>query len=210
MKKIKDLGIERCEKPEDVKIFFHPSSVKMWLTIAIAIIALSGSAKQAWNWTWYDFLEYPRNTEEKIIHHMIYTHLFTGEKPKDEQMMNVRKKTCKLVSKEYGDGCVSTSLVNKDGKVEGLKVHATKQTIALLAKRHKVNIMKEVEAGYQKSFNFGYHAGDRNYYESFGKYRGEIIRIYLDEYKCRLSYIIDDRYGNTYGWHWIRYDEGHK
>ncbi len=203
-KKIKDIGIDTCENPSQVGIRLHPKSIKMWLGIVIMIIALAGSGAKTWDWFWYDMLKYPRNTEEKVINHMIYGHLFTGEKPEGEKVMQVRKKTCKLVSTEYSDGCVSTRLINKEGIIEGLKVHATKQTIAMLAKRH-IHIMREAEAGYQRRFDLGFHTGDRNYAERRGKYRGEIIRTYWDKYKCTLSYIIDDRYGNTYGWRWEVY-----
>ncbi len=201
-KNLKEAGIVRCDSAKDVKIFFHPASVKMWLTIAIAIIALSGSAKQAWDWTWYDFLKYPRNQEEKVIKHMTFNHLFTGEKPREKQVMKVRGDTCKLVSREYADGCVVTTFINKEGRAEGYKVHATAQTIAMLAKRFFITKIAEADYSKEPYFDFGVHMEDWAFTNYKGDYRGQIIREYDD--KCRLSYYLD-RYGRTYSWSWQYY-----
>lgn len=206
MKKIKDIskdiGIERCKSPKDVKIFWHPKSLLMWLTIIAMVGSVSLGAAKVWDGFWYDFMEYPRNVEEKIINHMVYTHLFTRDIPMQEQVMSVRG-DCKLVNTEYNDGCIVGTLKNKDGKIEGFKVHATKQVIAMLAKKRRMHIIKEVEAGGAIAFSFGVHTGDNEYIEGRGKRRGKFIRLYVDG--CLLSYMVDDRYGNTRDWRWEIY-----
>lgn len=213
MKKIKDIskgiGIERCKSSKDVKILWHPKSLLMWLMIVTMMGTVSLGAAKVWDGLWYDFLKYPRNVEEKTINHMIYTHLFTREIFKQENVMKVRD-DCELINTEYNDGCIVSTLKEKDGKIAGFKVHATEQTLAMLAKKHTISIMKKAEAGSREGKFLGVHIGDSEYINKLGRTRGQVIRVYKDG--CVLSYIIDDRYGNVKpdSWRWIIYNHSRR
>ncbi len=180
---------------------------KSWKQLAVAILLVLpmvfSGITQMKNWVQYDLLGNPRNNEERLVSHMTTHHLFTNDTPLLEQPIDVGDGE-KVMIRAYADKCVVTSKTDKYGKVLGFKILADPELIDRLTS-HPIKIMTEAHAGYAQRFEFGFHRNDNRFIDNRGRHRGEVIRTYLDKYKCRLSYMVD-KYGNTHSWRWLEYN----
>ncbi len=162
IKKIgKEIGIEQCEDPKDVKIFFHPKSLKMWASVAIMLGTIVLGSAKIWDGFWYDFLEYPRNNQEMLMDHFTLHHLLIGDKPIIDRPVDIGDDSKVLVQK-FQDKCVGTCYV-KLGIPIGYNLYSPDIDRIKKLMSTKIGI-KEVHAGgYNQDFDMGEHSGDTNY-----------------------------------------------
>lgn len=143
----------------------------------------------------HDFLKYARNDEESYIKHMIKDHLLDS---KDATTINSKEGI--IIVYTYPDKCIVVKRVTEDGSVTGMKVLPDPSKIEMIKEKYSGSDNGTVYAGQIKEFELGEHAKDYDYAET--KKGNDIVRTYSDGCVLRYSY---DKYGNTKGWIWIKY-----
>ncbi len=205
-KNLKEVGIERCANASDVKIIWHPASIKMWLTIVMMVIAVSASGFKGFDWVWYGFLGNPRNNQELLMDHFTLHHLLLGDKPITDDKIMLKDKKSKVTVQEFQDKCVGTCYVNEYGMPIGYTLHSPDID--------RIKNMMSIKFGIPEAFaseapdshfTMGIHANDSDYeYERWYTKSGIEYRLTFTD-GCALRYYVDRKDGLSKGWFWEVY-----
>ncbi len=190
-------------KKKEIKFELHPTNIKLWIGVVILLPTMFAAFSKIKDSIKYDVLGKPKNNEERLVNHMAKAHLFANDTPTLDKKIELSGNR-EINVKAYSDECVVTSKKDSTGKIVGFKILADSKLIDSLSINKR--LLPEAYAGMQP-FSFGVHANDDVYLESFGKRRGQVLRVYKDG--CILTYMMD-KYGNTHTWRWKEYNHSRR
>jgi hypothetical protein len=165
------------------------------IAVITSIPVILGAVSKAVDMIKHDFLKYARNDEEVYIKHMINEHLLDSE-----NATSINNRDGKIIVYTYPDKCIVVKRVTDEGLVSGMKVLPDPSKTEMIKEKYSGSDNGTVYAGQIKKFELGEHAKDYDYAET--KEGNDIVRTYRDGCVLHYSY---DKYGNTKGWIWIKY-----
>lgn len=173
------------------------NNLSTWLAVFAALPLAFGGITKAIESIRYDLIGTPRNDEEIFIKHTLSDHLMDKE-PSQTHKIPVTDGI--IIVNVFPDKCVVVKRKTNEGMVTAMKVLPDPEKIEKIKSLYSDG-SNGIAYAATPAFDFGQHKNDQSYNEA--KAGEEVIRAYKD--KCSLKYGFD-KYGNSKGWVWLRYN----